>query len=356
MIHPIIVALWCVNLSRPIIELRDKFGYDAVKDTTHLVLSGGSVKGLAHLGCLYEIMRIEPNFFHNITKISFTSAGCLAALCCAFKFMGFKEWILKYDVESIMSKPDVDTLFGRVMGWFEIGKNRFGKKRNNDFFADNGTGLRTFIRTLIRRVSGLEKPTLLELHTRIFELTGRTTVLCVYAANIDHRKCDALSFNTHPEVLAEDAFMAAAAVPFLFPPVIIRGITYVDGGTIMNIPTPKTKNQHDILYLKLRHSQNYCNNFKENAAEYAYRLLEIIFDGQLESLYHFYPELGNRLITIDCDAGGLSEFAKNGIGNVNMLYESGSHAFHAYCLSSILVTSSKLFCSTAIKRRIITKI
>ena len=345
MIQHIIVAIWCVNLSRPLIELRDNYGYNSVKDTTHLVLSGGSVKGLAHLGCLYEIMRIVPHFFHNITKISFTSAGCLAAICCAFKFMDFKDWFLKYDIESIMSKPDVDTLFGRVMGWFEFGKNRFGKKRNNDFFADNGNGLRAFIRCLIKRVSGLEKPTLLDLHTRIFELTGRTATLYVYAANIDHRKCDSISFITHPEVLAEDACMAAAAVPFLFPPVKIRGITYVDGGTIMNMPTPKTTNHRDILYLRLRPSQNYCNNFKNNAVEYAYRLLE--------SLYHFFPELGNRLITIDCDAGGLSDFAKNGVGNVNVLFDAGVHAFRAYCLSPILVISSKLFCNTMTKRRII---
>lgn len=337
MLSHIIVILWCVAIYIPIARMRDQIGRAVVLNTKHLVLSGGSMRGFAHMGCINDIVRVYPDFLNQLNMISFSSAGCVAGLCCAFNFLDLERWVSTYDLTKVLADTNVERLFDRVIGWTEWGIKKFGGKRNNDFFADDGIGLRLFIRTLIKYVSGLYMPTLKELNDAIYKIRNKEITLVIYATNMDVRKCDAITHLTHPAVLVEDAFMATMAIPFLFPPVYINDVMYVDGGAIMNVPTPKF-HIDEMLYLRLRTNICYCNNFRNNALEYVYRLFEVLFDGQLESLFHYSPEVIRRIISIECDAGGLSDYAKTGIGNIHAIFDSGTQAFRAYCLSPLIIT------------------
>jgi NTE family protein len=165
------------------------------------VLSGGGVRGLAHLGvikALHEV-GIQPS------EISATSAG---AIIGAFLADGFTTDEIK---ELFLNKLNLNV--------FSMNTFRFGLisiKRMREFIEKN---LR---------------------HTLFEELS---MPLYVSATNfIDGRQ------HVFHEGSMLDVIMASCSIPVLFSPVMINGIPYVDGGLSNNLPVePFAQQKNEIV-------------------------------------------------------------------------------------------------------------
>lgn len=167
----------------------------------NVVLSGGGVRGYAHIGCLQAL--IEKGL--TINAISATSAGALvgAFVCDGFAPEELKELILK-------EEPRISI---NLTGF-----------RNGVLSIDS---LKKFVTKYLRSKNLEQLRTPLYVTTTNLE-TGNPVV-----------------FNEGPIL---PVLIAAAAIPALFAPVILNGVAHADGGISSNLPVEPFLNQpHKIL-------------------------------------------------------------------------------------------------------------
>jgi len=179
---------------------------------TGLVLSGGSVRGFAHLGVLQamEEAGISPDV------ISGASAGAIVG---AFYADGYPPAeILEMFIEK------------RLFHLVHLKMNRRG------FLRPSG------VDSLLRKY----------LRARTFEHLR----LPLFIAASDMNRGIPVYFK---EGSLTDRIMASAAIPVLFQPVVIDGTTYVDGGLLDNLPVfPVRKDSRIIIGVSVN------PNYEEN--------------------------------------------------------------------------------------------
>jgi len=165
-----------------------------------LVLSGGGVRGFAHIGALKALN--EAGIYPDI--ISGVSSGAIAGAIYADGYE--PEEIIQMFQETKFSK------------YLEIILPKKG----------------------LLKMTGLIKIILQNLKARTFE--ELKIPLFVAATDLNNGKC--IFFNKG-ELLTP--LMASATVPVLFPPVKIDNKTFVDGGVLNNFPTEPLENQCEFL-------------------------------------------------------------------------------------------------------------
>jgi NTE family protein len=155
----------------------------------NLVLSGGGVRGYAHIGVLRALFEKEI----SINAVSGASAGALigAFICDGFHPVEIEELILVHEPK--------------------ISFNYFGIKESILSFNS--------VAELLRK--NLRSQTFDKLKTPLF----------VSVTNLKNGKHEI--FNSGNLI---NALLASSAVPVLFPPVIINEIPYADGGLTSNLP------------------------------------------------------------------------------------------------------------------------
>lgn len=163
--------------------------YFSRKHPIGFALSGGFIKGFAHLGVMQSLLEhdIRPQILSGV------SAGALAA---AFYADGNEPYhVLDYFAGHKFQ--DLTKLVIPKVGLFDLTE-----------FID-------FLRTNLRakRIEELRMP------------------LIITATDLDHGK----SVHFHKGNLAERV-AASCCIPVLFAPVQIEGTYYVDGGILMNLP------------------------------------------------------------------------------------------------------------------------
>ena len=166
------------------------------KYRTGIVLSGGAVRGIAHLGVLQAL--IEKNI--DIDIISGASAGALAG---AF----FSEGYSPYEILDIFSKKKLIELI------------RIAIPRSGLFKTD---GLKKILKNY------LKSPTLESL----------PIPLIVSATNFRDGKIEYFESGQLIDIL-----MASSSIPILFEMPMINGIPYTDGGILDNLPVEPLRNR-----------------------------------------------------------------------------------------------------------------
>ena len=154
-----------------------------------LALSGGAVRGIAHLGVMQAI--IEKNI--NIDILSGTSAGALAG---AFYAEGYQP----REILDIFSNKN-------VMDFFHF----------------------TFPRSGIFDTMKLKKFLSNNLHTKRIE--DLKIPLIIAATNFQKGE-----INYFDKGILIDSLLASSCIPFLFKTVEIDGMPYIDGGIMDNLP------------------------------------------------------------------------------------------------------------------------
>ncbi len=196
---------------------------------TGFVLSGGFIKGFAHLGAIQAL--IEHDIRPDI--ISSTSAGSLVGALYAdgnepYQVLEFFDGLKFYD----FTKPVLPTT-----GFFELDE------------------LQEFLKSHLKR--------------------GRIELLpvpmVITATDLDHGKSVFFRKGDIAQCVA-----ASCCMPVLFSPITIKGTHYVDGGVLMNLPVSPIREECQQIYA-INVSPLLTPDYKLNIINIAERSYQFIF-------------------------------------------------------------------------------
>lgn len=180
------------------------------KKIKNLVMSGGGIKGIAHIGALCALD--EKGFLDNIDTIAGTSIGAFMAILVA---IGYKPKEL-YEFVTI----------------FDIAK--MGSLKPNQFLdkygLDDGSKIMMVVKKMFANKGISENITFKEL----YELNKKKVIMTVTCIN--NKTPYYYSVDTYPNMSIIKTLRMSISVPLYFTPIEHEGQMFVDGGCIDNYP------------------------------------------------------------------------------------------------------------------------
>ena len=186
----------------------------------HLVFSGGGPAGLILYGACKYLHEKKVWDLKNIKSIYGTSIGALLGLIVSLDY----EWNILDDY--LIKRP-----WNKV---FKISLDNF-----LNCFYEKGLLGSDVVYSLI---GPLLKAKDLDINITFGELYKYTGIeLHMYTANINNSVIELvdLSYLTHKELSVCTGLCMSMSYPFVFKPIIIDGICYIDGGILNNFPLDK---------------------------------------------------------------------------------------------------------------------
>lgn len=177
---------------------------------TNLVLSGGSIKGISHIGSL-KILN-EYGILTNIKTIACSSVGSAIAIlhCIGFTPDEMFNFIDMFDVTQFLRMKPSNLL--------------------HNFGLDDGSRL-TFIMGKMMESKNVSKNITLK---ELYEISNIHLIITTTCLN--NKETLYISRLTHPNMEVLTAFRMSTAIPLIYTPVIYNGVTYIDGGILDNYP------------------------------------------------------------------------------------------------------------------------
>lgn len=178
----------------------------------NLVLSGGGLKGISHLGALQRLHEIGMINLRKLRGISGSSVGAIIGvfLTLGFSIAQIYELVTQLDMSKLVD-PDITLLID------ELG-------------LDNGSIIRNYIEKVLQKVTHVHQITF----SQLYALTG--IHLIITGTCIDEKKCVYFSHQTSPNMSVSLAVRISFSLPVLFTPVTIDGRKYIDGSCVNNLP------------------------------------------------------------------------------------------------------------------------
>ncbi|AYV77349.1 MAG: patatin-like phospholipase [Barrevirus sp.] len=175
----------------------------------NLVLSGGGVKGIAHIGGLFALQKL--GILDKFETFSVASVGAFTACLYSIGYTPAElyDFIKIFDFVKLKN-IDITNIF--------------------NYGLDNGEKLEYVLKRLIKNKCQNENITLKEVYDKYKKKIIFSTV-CVNDMDIHY-----ISWETNPDLELWLAMRMTSAVPFYFCPVLYKGKYYVDGGTWDNYP------------------------------------------------------------------------------------------------------------------------
>jgi predicted acylesterase/phospholipase RssA len=183
---------------------------------THLVLSGGGMKGVIFIGAL-RYMYIE-NLHKNITHIAANSIGSFIALFIAFKLTIEEIEKIIYD-----SKDDKDLCYIPTKNYYKIISN-LGLCSISKFMEH------------LKRIIHVKYP---DINDDIsFKDISKRFGINLYFSTTNINKCEnrIFSIDDTPDISVFTACEASMSIPLIFNPIAIDGEYYYDGAFSNNFP------------------------------------------------------------------------------------------------------------------------
>jgi len=227
----------------------------------NLVLSGGGIKGIVHIGGLYALE--ELGYLDNIETFAGTSVG---GLMLGLYMIGYRpselyEFIKFLDISKL---KEVNIL------------------NIDNFGLDSGGKIEYVIRRLISEKGYSEFITLKEL----YEIKRKKIIFTTVCINT--MKLCYITYESYPDIPLYLAIRMSISIPFYYCPVLYNNSYYVDGGCFDNYPIRIFSNElDDTLGICIRDTVNYVENI-ENLETYILRLLETFMHGMTYNLVTGY--------------------------------------------------------------------
>ena len=236
---------------------------------TNLVLSGGGIKGIVHIGALYGLHML--GCLNDFTSFTGTSVG---GVILALYYIGYKPAEL-YDFIKLFDLSNLkDISISNLQG----------------YGLDSGSRLEYVIKRMIHKKGYSENVTLLELYRYTKKKITFTTV-CINTMELCY-----ISHETFPHIPLYLAIKMTTAIPFYYCPVKYNNFYYVDGGCFDNYPIRKFKNElQNTLGIYIYDIVDVLHEI-DNFEQYLFRLLETFMFGINYNLVHGYE---NETIIID---------------------------------------------------------
>jgi predicted patatin/cPLA2 family phospholipase len=183
----------------------------------HLILSGGGVKGLIHIGVIKYLVSRNIINLEKLKSISGTSIGSFIGLML----------VLKIPINEIENVMRMDT-----MNMFKINLLQFF----TDHEIVDSSIIRTLIKDIVRKAEKKHKVSLRTMEDLFF---FNPVEFNISVTSIDDRCNMIINAVNHPSLSIVDSIMASTAVPVLFRPVRLYDKYFLDGGLTNNCPIPK---------------------------------------------------------------------------------------------------------------------
>lgn len=179
-------------------------------DKTILILSGGAIKGIAHIGVL-KALEIKNMIQHIHTYVGTSVGGMILALY----ILGYKADELYEIVKHLEMNKVKSITFANLLEYYGL---------------DNGNKIEYVLKRLITAKNFNENITLKELYNK----TKKTLILTTVCLN--DMKAYYLSHETEPDLSLCKAIRMTISIPIYYTPVRHKNNYYVDGGCIDNYP------------------------------------------------------------------------------------------------------------------------
>jgi NTE family protein len=217
-----------------------------------LVLSGGGLKGIAHIGVLKALK--EKKILDNITTIAGTSigsiVGCLYNIGYSPEELGELITELDFGLLKNIKLEDIPIKLG----------------------IDGGEKIECVLKELFKNKGYDEEITFQELYQK-------TKIKLIFTATCTNTKeLKYLSYKTFPGMKVITGMRISSSIPFLFVPVKYEGNMYIDGAVMNNYPInlfKKKKNNVIGIYLYEKNENKNINNIEE----YFFSVLDCAFAG-----------------------------------------------------------------------------
>lgn len=183
-----------------------------------LVLSGGSIKTMYHLGALYHYSRD----LNDITHFIGVSAGAIISFLLLIDYSPIDIYQFFYEFDFNKLKIEEDLNFDNLL------KN-YGLMNTNKILL--------IIKKFMKYKNINYDITLKELYDNTNKVFGLITH-CIDTDDISHplKNETLLDYKTFPDLKVLDAISMSISIPLLLEPFKLNGTYYVDGGCINNFP------------------------------------------------------------------------------------------------------------------------
>ncbi len=182
---------------------------------THLVLSGGGMKGVIFIGAL-RYMYIE-NLHKNITHIAANSIGSFVALFITFKLTIEEIEQIIYD-----SKDDNNLCYIPTKNYYKI-------------ISELGLCSITYFMEHLKKLLRIKYP---DMKDMTFKEVSKRFGINLYFSTTNINRCEnrIFSIDDTPDISVFTACEASMSIPLIFNPVFIEGEYYYDGAFTNNFP------------------------------------------------------------------------------------------------------------------------
>lgn len=179
-----------------------------------LVLSGGSLKGMALLGCFKYLE--ERDLLSDVHMLIGTSFGSIIAYLYVLGYTSFEMTsLLKTCLENYPKNPmTADCLFNAIC----------------NLGIDNGEYIYTMLSEALYNKLHVKDITFIDLAKK----TGKD--LIVSAVNVTQCTTRYFNMDDSPTLSVLQAVRMSISIPLIFEPVMFNGDMYVDGGLFDNLP------------------------------------------------------------------------------------------------------------------------
>jgi predicted acylesterase/phospholipase RssA len=210
-------------------------------EKTILVLSGGSIMGIGHIGVIKAFE--ENDMMKKIKTIVATSSGGIVGLliACGYKSHELLEFIKILRFEKL-HLSNTDQMF-------------------SSFGLDDGNKIMLILEKLLDNKHISKFITFSE----FYKLTGIDLVLTGVCVNT--KKVEYFSYKSYSDMPVLIAIRITFSIPFVFSPVIYKKNTYIDGGIMDNYPIhyvkTKLKNVIGVCLCSIRDQEENFNSIEK---------------------------------------------------------------------------------------------
>jgi len=199
-------------------EINKLLGINVTTKKNILVLSGGGIKGISHIGVLKALN--EYDILKNIKTISATSIGALIAY---LYIIGYNS----NELENVLMNINFLKL------------TSFQTNILNDFGFDNGDKIVYVLIQLTKNKSITPLITFKELYEKT-HIKFIITTCCLNTKRVHY-----LSYKTEPTMSVLTGVRMSFSFPIYFTPIVYKNNIFIDGGCIDNYPIHIFKEQLD---------------------------------------------------------------------------------------------------------------
>uniref|UniRef100_A0A6C0LTT4 PNPLA domain-containing protein n=1 Tax=viral metagenome TaxID=1070528 RepID=A0A6C0LTT4_9ZZZZ len=255
---------FCENDKFIIESKKNDLNSDKKRDTIryrNLVLSGGSIRGISHIGALHKLIQEKLINLDEIRVIAGTSAGALIGCLLILKFNIDEIWDLVKNLNmKRLINPDL------LMFLEECG-------------IDRGETVLKFIEDVLYAKTGIKDITFIQL----YEKTNIEYI--VVGSCLTRKKPVYFNHINTPNTKISLAIRISISIPIVFTPIKMNNEIYVDGAIIDNYPIHLFEGKmEETIGILIDNEYNTDYNYPE---EYIMAIINLL-------LYNYYNERCTR--------------------------------------------------------------